>query len=294
VLPHHARAAEQAALVNQMLQQRGLAPHVPYQYGAPAPSPALGAPGYAMPGAAPAANPAWPQTPMAELERLAAEGQQRHAELAARAAALANARGDDDLAVALGGHYGTPLLRGARFVQYAALVGLLASIALFASGLVDPFLAGPAAGACAVTAFVLLFLRVFWTPRASAAQRDAEASWQRSLPFTLTGYFEMLSAEPRVSCQVQVHLEWASPRVPAAQLVVGVVQRVDPGASPTAGDPSGWTSAAISGSTGILVNGVSVRRNHRIVKYVHELVDGVLLPLHRDYPLGQVLLRRSW
>ncbi len=42
-LPHHARAAEQAALVNQMLNQqlqvRGLAmpatPVVPYQYGAP-------------------------------------------------------------------------------------------------------------------------------------------------------------------------------------------------------------------------------------------------------------------
>lgn len=55
VLPHHARAAEQAALVNQVLNQqlqaRGLPPPatpiVPYQYGAPP-----GAPG-APPGGVP-------------------------------------------------------------------------------------------------------------------------------------------------------------------------------------------------------------------------------------------------
>ena len=58
-LPHHARAAEQAALVNQMLNQqfqaRGLVPPgnpvVPYQYGAP-PSLPLAPPGRMSPATA--------------------------------------------------------------------------------------------------------------------------------------------------------------------------------------------------------------------------------------------------
>jgi len=36
-LPHHAQAAGQAALVNQMLAQQGVSYQVPYQYGAAPP-----------------------------------------------------------------------------------------------------------------------------------------------------------------------------------------------------------------------------------------------------------------
>ncbi len=55
-LPHHARAAEQAALVNQMLAQQGVNYQVPYQYGA-APPPVQMGPGMVQPGAMPVMPP---------------------------------------------------------------------------------------------------------------------------------------------------------------------------------------------------------------------------------------------
>lgn len=48
-LPHHARAAEHAALVNQILAQKGVNYQVPYQYGA-APPPVQMGPGAINPG----------------------------------------------------------------------------------------------------------------------------------------------------------------------------------------------------------------------------------------------------
>ena len=51
-LPHHAQAAQHAALVNQMLAQQGVNYQVPYQYGA-APPPAQTGPGAVTPGYSP-------------------------------------------------------------------------------------------------------------------------------------------------------------------------------------------------------------------------------------------------
>jgi len=55
-LPHHAQAAEHAALVNQMLAQQGVNYQIPYEYGA-APPPVQTGPGAVTPGYNPAIPP---------------------------------------------------------------------------------------------------------------------------------------------------------------------------------------------------------------------------------------------
>ncbi|MCY1077797.1 hypothetical protein [Archangium lansingense] len=52
------------------------------------------------------------------------------------------------------------------------------------------------------------------------------------------------------------------------------------------------SSAPISGGTGIRANKVPVFRNHRLVPYVHGLVEQVLAPLHERYPMKRVELSR--
>jgi len=293
VLAHHARAAEQAALVNQMLQQRGLAPQVPYQFGAPAPGVYLasgpqvfiqaGAPGAS---GAPPQDAAFPPTPVDELQRIAAEGQRRQVEFAAKARAIAEAGADDYVAIALGTHYGTAVSRAITLGITAGLVVLGTGIVLGVTATAEPALAVDLAVAGGVTAFVLFFVRVFGTPRASKSRRAGEEAWQKALPFTLTGYFEALREEPRASCHIQVHLDWASVRIPSPAIVSDLVRRCDRGATAAPGDPFGWVSGDVSGG--------AVRRNHQVVKYVHDLTRGVLLPLHREYPLARVALRRGW
>jgi hypothetical protein len=48
----------------------------------------------------------------------------------------------------------------------------------------------------------------------------------------------------------------------------------------------------ISGDTWIQSNGGPVKRNTRIVPYVHDLVDKVLLPLYRDCPIARISIAR--
>ncbi len=282
VLAHHARAAEQAALVNQMLRQQGLAPQVPYQYGVDAPGV------YAAPAPfAPPQNAGFPATPMDQLQQIAAEGQRRQAEFAAKAQAIADASAEDNVAMALGGHYGTALSRTVTVLVFGGLVVLAAGVVLGVTRMIPPELAAPLSVGGGVSAFVLLLLRGFWTPRASGGRLEAERSWQKGLPFALTGYFEALRGEPRSSCHLQVHLEWASPRTPSPSAVSSLVQRLDRAASSAPGDPFGWVSGDIPGGGGM------ARGNQRLVKYVHDLVQGALLPLHR-VPLASVAVRRDW
>lgn len=63
-LPHHAQAAQHAALVNQMLAQQGVNYQVPYQYGA-APPPAQTGPGAVTPGY----NPMMPPQVAAQVQQ---------------------------------------------------------------------------------------------------------------------------------------------------------------------------------------------------------------------------------
>ena len=49
----------------------------------------------------------------------------------------------------------------------------------------------------------------------------------------------------------------------------------------------------ISGLTGIRINRASVYRNHRVAKYLHGLVDVVLMPVHRNRALASVRVTRG-
>ena len=300
VLAHHARAAEQAALVNHMMAQRGLAPVVPYAYGADLPpvypmsgvQVLVGGGGAVPPGAQPPSS-AFPATPDDELQRIVAEGQARQAEFAAKARTLADAAGEDHLAIALGAHQGTALLRAAAVAIGVGLVALAVGLALRETAAADPDVALAVAAGGGALALVSSLVRLGVTPRASASGRAAEEAWRRSLPFALEGYFEALRGEPRASCHVQVHLDWASPRVPPAGLIASFVQRSDPAATAAPGDPSGWVSAPLPGPGG-LEGGGRARGNQRLVAYVHGVVEGALLALHAEYPIARVALRRDW
>jgi hypothetical protein len=222
------------------------------------------------------------------LKELAAEGHQRRAEH--DAAPEERARGDRELLIALGGHYGTEKQRRVGTLLKLALVLFAASMALL---VVMPGEVPRVLGLVSfIATMVLLPLRFSMTPTASAAQREAEEVWLRNLPFTVVGYFEALRAEPRKECRLRVALEHAGEPRPATELWSGLVHRIDPGATPGSDGPA-WLSSAISGATNVRQNRQLICRNHRLVEHMHVLVEQVLLPLHREYPLRQVTVQRE-
>lgn len=234
-----------------------------------------------------------------ELERLAAEGARKHAAIADRNARLAARASSRNLAVAIGGYHSTPLLVVLKYVHYLAIATLLVSIGL-AIGTDLALDLRPVMGTAALSSFLLIFARVFIPPVATKGQCEAEQAWVRSLPFALNGYFEVLAGTPSFYRTLTITIAWApgSP-VPSPATMVGAVRAVDPNATtpPSAaadGATFRWRTGQISGDTNIRVSGGSgtryVYRNHRIVKYVHDLVEKVLLPAHRGGPIASVTI----
>lgn len=224
-----------------------------------------------------------------DLARLAAEGQRRTLEAKAARAGAGREAGartrDRNLRGALGGHYGAPI----RTTSYVLIV---AGIALLMGGLVWH------AESVIVLWPVLLggvLLRVLATPLATPARVAAERAWQISLPFTLDGYVETLAEEPALSMRLAIELHWNSDdRSPGEEAIQGLLGLVDTEAEVHVDGRATVhiQSGVISGDTWIQSNGGPVKRNTRIVSYVHDLVDTVLLPLHRDYPLARVSIAR--
>ena len=224
-----------------------------------------------------------------DLARLAAEGQRRILEakrgrVGAGPDAGARSR-DRNLRVALGGHYGAPI-RTTAYVLIAAGIGLLIG------GFFWP----------AESVFVLwpvllggVLLRVLAAPMATPARVAAERAWQASLPFTLEGYFETLADEPALSMRLAIELHWSSDgRGAGEQAFQGLLGLVDTDAEVHVHERATVSiqSGVISGDTWIQSNGGPVKRNTRIVPYVHGLVDTVLLPLHRDFPIERISIAR--
>jgi hypothetical protein len=237
--------------------------------------------------------------PPNELERLAAEGQRRHDALV-RASVQGQGvdrEGAYNMAVALGGHYGTPLLRAVAIVHYVAIVALALCIGAAVTGLIEARIASSLAGPSAALSFALIFVRVFTPPRATLGQCAAEEQWTLSLPFRLEGYFPALRATPKVFCTFTVAIVWAPvPGYPPPDpnTLLGVVRLSDPRADGFTLTPGGvsWRSGRVIGSTNISVNRVPVYRNHRVVPFVHELVMQTLAPIHRNCPIAAVTLTR--
>jgi hypothetical protein len=233
--------------------------------------------------------------PPSELERLAAEGQRQHDALAYDASGRVGREARRHLAVAIGGHYGTAFKQGTAIVHYTCLATLVVSIVLIATGTLPETIVGPIIGLSGLASFVLIFVRAFVPPVASSAQCAAEEQWVAQLPFRMGGYLEVLSTTPGGFMTISVQVSWARPGTqPDPNTLLGVVRVSDPAAEDlqVGSEHATWRSSLIDGTTGIRVNGRPVYRNHRIVRYVHELVERTLLPLHRHSPIAHVGLAR--
>jgi hypothetical protein len=224
-----------------------------------------------------------------DLARRAAEGQRRILDAKAGrggAGPDAGARSRErNLRVALGGYYGAPI-RTTSYVLIAAGIGLLIGGFFWHAESVIvlwPVLLGG------------VLLRVLATPLATPARVIAERAWQTSLPFALDGYFETLADEPALSMRLAIELHWSSDgRSAGEQAIQGLLGLVDTDAEVHVHERATVRiqSGVISGDTWIQSNGGPVKRNARIVPYVHALVDTVLLPLHRDFPIERISIAR--
>jgi hypothetical protein len=221
-------------------------------------------------------------SPPAELLRLAEEGA-RNIQRADRGRA---AEADRHLRVALGAHYGSLLRR-------LAILPLLVGIAGIVGGstqMLPPEVFLPGAIFFAPLGMFGFF---FLDPKASRGRVEKERAWLTSRGFPVSGYFEALSQTPTSSARLIVQVRFTG-EVPPLDLVQGVLGRIDAAGTvqPAGGGALVLRSGGISGVTGIRVNKVPVYRNHRIVPYVHRLVDEVLAPLHATYPLADVAITR--
>lgn len=226
-----------------------------------------------------------------ELARLAAAGQSRILgaranETTARQEAEERNR-EKNLRVGLGGYYGSP-------VRVASVV-LIALGALLSLGEIVWDIDGFSLGE--VTLVGAMALLVFAAPKATRARVGAEREWASSLPFAMAGYFEILGGEPRRSCVLTVTLAWRDPRAAVgAGTLQGLVGLLDTGARAESRDAARALirSGPIVDRAWIRINRTYyVHRNTELVRYVHRLVDQVLLPLHRSHAIARVSWARA-
>lgn len=229
--------------------------------------------------------------PDPELARLAMQGQQRRAELAAGMQAERQQAGGGNLRTAIGAYRGSTLKR-------VLLAGILFGLASGALGATLSALGQVEIGGFLVPGFVLAFVGfmifVFVPPLASQGAIAAEQMWTMSLPFSFQGYFEALAAQPRPVRTMTYEIVWRDgTRPPDPALLHSVFCAVDPQARMDFADArhARVMGGPVSGRTGIRVNRVPVYRNHRLAAHVHAVMDRVLLPLHRSHPIARVEIK---
>lgn len=252
----------------------------------------------------------------ADLERLAAEGRQRIQEAkSGHVVAQPPPAGDygDYALVAIGAHRRPPLAIALFLVVLpcaaVAPVAILMGVQEPLGGLI--FIGGESLAAAALVAgLFLVSTPPAWAMRSALA---AERAWLASLPFALRGYFETLSAEPRRQMHLSVGIAWAdqarTPTQETLSAVLGVhdtegrVGKPDP---PSVFDdietrPDVVIRTGMVPGTRSKTDAYSDRRaafelvstsNAKVWSYVHDLVDKVLLPVHRDYAIRWVTITR--
>lgn len=233
-----------------------------------------------------------PHGPDPELARLAMQGQQRRLEASAANQAVQLDTGAGHLRTAIGAYRGSTLKRVMlTAIIVSGVVGAIGVVfnvtgATHVGGMLTPAL---------VIAFVTFMIWVFVPPYASQGAMAAEQSWVMGLPFQLSGYFDLLIATPQSERSVTYRIRWQpGGRPPDPALLHGVFNAVDPNARLQHADASAATviGGPVSGHTGIRVNRVPVYRNHRLPAHVHDVVDRVLLALHRSHPIAEVTVWR--
>jgi hypothetical protein len=234
-----------------------------------------------------------PTEPNPELEKLAAEGRAR-IQAANRAAPAPHAPPADlELRAALGSRYVSPL----RAASYASFV---LGVVLGLVGFVGPLRDDTTVTVVAEILGMLLLaggIAVSSTDaakRASAAQVGAERRWVQSLPFAMNGYFEVLEGPAEKECRLLVELEWLAAPAPADETILGVWGLHDTGVriDKRVGSIVTIRSGPISGN-GVQLSIYWIYDNRSIPRFVHGLVDRVLVPIHRSQPLARVSLRRQ-
>lgn len=231
-----------------------------------------------------------PQGPDPELQRLAMQGEQRRLEAVAGHDSSRKDSGERHLRTAIGAYRGSTLKRVLLAVILVALVSGAGVVVMNVSG--NPEL-GMTFVPCFSVAFILFFFWAFLPPIASKGAVAAEQSWLISLPFQLTGYFELLSSEPRSARSIGYQIRWREgTRPPDSTLLHSVFCAADPQARLEHADANGASirGGAVSGQTGIRVNRSPVYRNHRLPGHIHAVIDQVLLTLHRSHPIAEVTL----
>ena len=241
------------------------------------------------------------------LAQLAAQGQRRIAQASAArtaaesAAELKKAREDAEGAetnvrVALGACYAGPLRKARPYLLMVVAAGVTTMAGV--SNLVPTPVVGPIFFLGGLVFVGGVLWAVLARPTASRAEVAAEKAWASSLPFALEGYFDMLAEDPVKECQLVMQLAWQPGRVPTPDVVQGVLGLWDPGAMVHAGDDGALgirSSRFVSGKFVVTNNADGqgfVRPTRDLVERVHRLVDAVLLPLHRSYPMARVSLTR--
>jgi hypothetical protein len=225
--------------------------------------------------------------PDPELERLAREGRAARSQAMDAATGDAQTAGDRHLREALAAVHGAPTGLGIKLAAGFCMMSAVVMILLHES------VPAPIGVFTLALGIILSIASGVMSPRANDAALEAERTWYRALPFTLEGYFEVLSAAPRSTGGVRAHITWRGERAKVdEQLLADAFAACDPAARLEHADTSGavFASGPIRGETGGRINHVPVIRNHRYPEYVHTLVEKVLVPLARSHPMESVRL----
>jgi hypothetical protein len=230
-----------------------------------------------------------------KLARLAEEGERRIHAASERRSQVARAEANDHLRVAIGAVRGSPRARALIVLTVLGALMIVTGLALIVSAplvAIGPWLVPVGI----VMAFGSNMASAFAQPVASVAQLDAEHDWIAKLPFAFEGYFEALSTEPERFTRLQIELAWQGdgPDLPTLQGIVGLLDtdaRVT--SAPRDGDGATIMTGRVSGYTGITIDREPIYRNHEVAKYLHRLVDVVLLPVHHDRALSSVRVMRT-
>ncbi len=219
-----------------------------------------------------------------DLARLARDGRERIERETQAQQKRAQRYADTNTRVALGVHYGSPLKRIVGGIAVLGGVGVLAQ----QGGLLG---AVPIALPLAML-FNGALAAALLQPVASAGCIAREYEFVEKRPFPVNGYFDALAIAPVQEAQVLMHVRFRT-QAPSPSLLKDIVGRVDVEATVTQSrDGLTIQSSPISGATGIRSGGALIYRNHRIVPWLHELLDEVLTPVHASYPIESVDIDR--
>jgi len=212
----------------------------------------------------------------AELERLVQTGVDRRRGVASSAEREA----DRNLRHAIGRYRGSTRRRIA--IVIAAVVVALAW-SLYVIIVPNPFGKSTALINIPVWVTILAVIAaIAVSPYASKEAIAAEEHWVASMAFRLEGYFAAISRPPRSSPTLEYKLVWGGDRIPAEDLLVNLISTVT----------SDGKVMQLTDTGATLRDWVHTRKGVSSISVVppriHDMIEKVLVPLHRSYPIEHV------